>query len=114
MIKTKEKGWGAFCDLFGATSRNRVLEIFLEGREIDNSLGNIAEEGNINRATVYNAVRELLGQEVIVPTRKVGKTQLYKLNLNNSNVKAIAKVFDLTLKLAAKEVKTENEKAVAR
>ncbi len=113
MIKAKEKPWGMFCDLFGGTPRNRVLEIFLEGREIDNSLGNIAEEGNMNRATVYNMARELLKQKVITPTRKVSKTQLYKLNMKNPDVNALVKVFDLTMKLAAKDATAEKEKPMA-
>ena len=98
--------------MFGATPRNRVLEIFLEGREIDNGLGNIAEEGGLNRATVYNVARELLAQGVIVPARKIGRTQLYRLNFKNQHVLALVKVFDFALRLAAADVRKVNFKLV--
>ena len=107
----KEKSWGAFCDLFGATARNRVLELFLEGREMDNSLGNIADEGKLNRATVYNVLGKLLKQKVILPTRKIGRTQLYQLNLDNEEVKALIRAFDFVLTGVYKEIKrTHKEK----
>lgn len=112
-----EKPWGAFCDLIGASARNRVLEVFLEGWEIDNSFGNAAEESSLNRATVYNVAEELLKERVLVPTRKVGRAQLYKLNTDNESVKALIKIFNLALKIVEKEVQREMkngaEKAIA-
>lgn len=114
-----EKPWGAFCDLFGADARNRVLEIFLEGPEVDNGLGNVAEESGLSRATVYNVMSGLLEQGLVVPSRIVGRTQLYKLDLNKEEVKALLKAFDLTLKIIEKEVemrmrKAHPEKAIVR
>lgn len=93
-----------FCELFGATARNRVLEIFLEGREIDNGLGNVAEEAGLNRASVYNVASGLLKQGIIMPSRIVGRTQLYKLNFKNDEVRILSKSFDDALRLAAREV----------
>ncbi len=113
-----EKPWGTFCDVFGPTARNRVLEIFLEGPGVDNGLGNIAEESGLSRAAVYVIIEELLEQRLVVPSRKVGRTQLYKLDMNKEEVKALLKAFDLTLKLVAKEVERgmmkRTEKTVAR
>lgn len=106
-----EKKGGTFCDLFGNTPRNRVLEVFLEGREIDNSLGNVSEEGCLNRATVYNVAKTLLRQEIITQTRKIGRTQLYGLNFRSRDVQDLVKVFDFALKLVATDVKRDIKSA---
>lgn len=104
-MNTKETPWGAFCELFGATARNRVLEIFLEGREVDNGLGNVAEEAKLNRASVYNVASGLLKHGIIIPSRIVGRTQLYKLNSKNDEAKLLSKSFDDALRLVAREIK---------
>ena len=115
IIMTKEKAWGAFCDLFGATARNRVLEIFLEGTGVDNGLGNIAEESGLSRATVYYIIARLLRQGLVMPTRTVGRTQLYKLNTGNEEVKALLSGFNSALRLVENEVKRiYGEKVVVR
>ena len=99
MKMTKEKPWGVFCDVFGISPRNRVLEIFLEGKEIDNCLGNVAKEGELNRATVYNVINSLLKEKIIVTSRIIGRTQLYKLNAEKDEAKMLIKAFDDTLRL---------------
>lgn len=111
----EEKPWGAFCDLVGPSPRNRVLEIFLEGWEIDNGFGNVAEESSLNRATVYIVAQKLLKEGMILPTRKVGRAQLYKLNTDNEYAKALIKIFNLSLKIVEKEyLEAHPLKAIAR
>lgn len=99
-----KKTWGVFCEIFDSTARNRVLEIFLEGPEVDNSLGNIAEESGLSRAAVYNVIGGLLEQGLIAPSRKIGRTQLYRLNPNKDEVRVLVKAFNLALGVVAKEV----------
>ena len=94
---------GEFCKVFGDTPRNRILEFFLEGREIDFGIGDVAKETGLNRATAYNTMEELIGQGFIVPTRKLGNTQMYKLNKNKDEVKALLKAFDMLLENIVKE-----------
>ena len=42
-----------FRELFGDTPKVRVLEYLLEGRELDHSIGDIAEGAGINRVTLF-------------------------------------------------------------
>lgn len=114
MKQNEENPWGVFCDVFGASARNRVLEIFLEGPGVDNGLGNIAEETELSRAAVYNVIDSLLEQGLVVPTRKIGKTQLYKLNLGKEEVKVLVKAFDLSLKAIENELEKEAAKKVEK
>ncbi len=92
------ENWGSFCEIFGINPRNRVLEFFLEMKELDFTAGDIAKETGLNRATTYNIIEELVGQQVLVPTRKVSGGQLYKLNAGKNEVKILIEVFNLVLK----------------
>ena len=42
-----------FREIFGDTPKIRVLEYLLEGRELDHSIGDIAEGAGINRGTLF-------------------------------------------------------------
>ena len=94
---------GELCKIFGITPRNRILEFFLEMRELDFGIGDVARETGLNRATTYNTVEELIRQEIIVPTRKLGNTQLYKLNLYKPEVRALVEAFNVLLENIVKE-----------
>ena len=95
--------WGEFCEVFGVNPRNRVLECFLEMPSIDSSIGDIAEESGLNRATTYNTMEELIESSFIIPTRRVSGTQLYKLNKEKKEVKILLRAFSMVLKKILKE-----------
>lgn len=93
----KNNNYGEFCKVFGINPRNVILELFLEMRELDFSIGDIAKETDLNRATAYNTAEELIKEGFLVPTRKVSGAQLYKLNLNKKEVKILINTFDQIL-----------------
>ncbi len=99
----KEQEWGEFCEIFGVTPRNRIIEFFLQMRELDFPIGDVAKETGLNRATTYNTIEELVKNGIIVPTRKVSGGQLYGLNLKKKEVKLLIEVFNMILSKIAKE-----------
>ena len=101
--------WGEFCEVFGVNPRNRILEFFLEMRELDFSVGDIAKESGLNRATAYNVVDELIDEGYLVRTRRVSGAQLYKLDLEKKEVKVLVGAFNGVLKVIVKR----NEKVLA-
>lgn len=103
-----EPEWGEFCKVFGVNPRNRILEHFLAMDILDFSIGDIAEETGLNRATTYNIMEELIKEGFIIPTRKVSGTQLYKLNKEKYEVKILLKAFSMILKKILDEYE-ENE-----
>ena len=107
MKKMQNDLWGEFCNIFGATPRNRILEFFLEMRELDLAIGDVAEEIGLNKATTYNTVEELIEEEFIVPTRKVGKIQLYRLNIPKPEVKLLIATFNNVLKTLGEKYNRE-------
>lgn len=105
----KIKG-GQFCNVFGNNPRNKIIEFLIETRELDYSIGDIAKETNLNRATTYNIVTELINEKYIIPTRRVSNSQLYKLNESKEEVKILIKVFNMILN---KIVEKHSEKIIA-
>jgi DNA-binding IclR family transcriptional regulator len=98
-----------FCKIIGETPRNRVLEFFIEGREMDFGVGDVAREIGLNRLTTYSVMKELVNNEFLIPSRKVGKGQLYRLNMKKLEVTMLIQLFNNMLKRIASEHKQEVE-----
>ena len=91
-----------FRELFGDTPKVRVLEYLLEGREIDHSIGDIAEGAGINRVTLFRLWPSIEKSKLVVYTRNIGNAKLFKLNMKNDYVKNLVELFD---KLTSEEFK---------
>lgn len=83
-----------FRKALGDTPKIRVLEFFIEGRELDYSITDIAEGAEIGRTTLFRIWEDLIKSKMIVPTRQIGNAKLYKLNIENSLVKKFVEIFD--------------------
>ena len=104
-MKLKYTPWGEFCNVFGVTPRNRILECFLEGREVDFSIGAVAQITGLNRATAYNEAKRLIKEKYLIPTRRISGAQFYKLNFHKREVKFLIMVFDKVLNMIGEEHK---------
>lgn len=78
----------------GDTSKIRVLEFFIEGRELDYSLSDIVEGAGVGRTTLFRIFEDLLVAGILVPTRVIGNAKLYRLNVENVFVQKMVEVFD--------------------
>jgi hypothetical protein len=83
-----------FRKALGDTPKIRVLEFFIEGRELDYSIIDIAEGAEIGRTTLFRIWDDLLKSKMIIPTRQIGNAKLYKLNIENPLVKKFVEIFD--------------------
>ncbi|MBI2499564.1 hypothetical protein HYV88_04960 [Candidatus Woesearchaeota archaeon] len=92
-----KKEWEAFVEIFGITPKNRIIEFFLEMRELDFSIGDVANETGLSRATTYNTAKELIKNKIILPTRKLRGIQLYRLNLKKPEVQVLIRAFNEVL-----------------
>lgn len=95
-----------FKELFGDTPKVRVLEYLLEGRELDHSIGDIAEGAGINRVTLFRLWPEIEKSKLIVHTRDIGNAKLFKLNVKNPYIQSVIEMFD---KLINSEFKKSEE-----
>lgn len=89
---------GIFCEAFGDTPRNQLLEFFLEMRSTDFGIADVAKELKMNKATAYNVAKELIQRKIIIHCRIIGKTQTYKLNTQNILVKGLMKAHNELMK----------------
>lgn len=96
---------GTYCKIFGINPRNRIIEFFLEGLGLDFSIGDIAKETGLNRATTYNTIKKLLKEKIIMPTRKVSGSQLYGFSPENMDTYIMIQAFDLILLQIVREKK---------
>jgi len=86
-----------FREALGDTPVIRVLEFLIEGRELDYSLTDIAENSNIGWTTLHRIWDNLVKLEIVKPTRQIGRAKLFKLNEENLAVKQLIKTFDTLL-----------------
>ena|SRR3989338_6948848 len=87
----------------GDTPYVRVLDYFISNHIFDCSVQDISEYTELARNTVKNVVNEMLAAHLIVKTRDVGRAVMYKLNVQNAEVKLLLE-FDMKMsKLRADE-----------
>ena len=93
-----------FRKALGDSPKVRVLEFFIEGRELDYSISDIAEGAEIGRTTLFRIWEDLTKTKIIVPTRQIGNAKLYKLNQENPLVKKMIELFDEVINVKKKVI----------
>lgn len=91
-----------FLQYLGDNPKMRILNFLMDNFAHDFSLPQIAEGSNVAYTTLIDILPRLLKQEIVMETRKIGKSRLYKLNLDNPIAKALF-VIDMKLSEAAIE-----------
>jgi len=86
-----------FREALGDSPVIRVLDFLIEGRGLDYSLTDIAENANIGWTTLHRIWDKLLKLGIVKPTREIGRAKLFKLNEENVAVKQLIKVYDTLL-----------------
>jgi len=71
----------------GGTPKNKVLDFLITYSELDYSLKEIAKHSEAGYSTVKILIKKLVKDKWVIPTRKISKIKLYKLNVNNPEVK---------------------------
>lgn len=66
--------------LFGTPAKTRLLSVFVDEREFDLTVTELAEQAGIARSTVYDHIDDLVTLGIVEETRKTGGSQRYRLN----------------------------------
>lgn len=93
-----------FLQYLGDNPKIRVLDFLMDNFALDFSLPQIAKGSNVAYTTLIDLLPNLLKQKMIIETRKIGKSRLFKLNLDNLIVKAL---FTIDLKLSEVAIQKE-------
>jgi len=101
-----------FREALGDSPVIRVLDFLIEGRGLDYSLTDIAENANIGWMTLHRIWNNLLRLNIVVPTREIGRAKLFKLNEENPAVEKLIKLYDTLLHLETEKYFTKKVEVV--
>lgn len=69
--------------LFGSYYQAKIIESFLENYDEELTIPEIIEMAETSRGSSYKYLEYLVSEKIVRKTRKIGKTQLYQLNLDH-------------------------------
>ena len=98
-----EKEYGMFCEVYGKSLRNLIIEFLLENKGLDFAIGDAAKELGMSRPAAYKIIKELENEKIVKKSRVVSGTQLYLLNEENIKAKLLIKNFKECLKIVVEE-----------
>ena len=101
-----KKDKSVFIEYFGDTSQIRVIDFLIENYFFDYPMTEIAKESNVGYNSIKIFFPNFIKNKIIVKTRKVGKSDYYKLNTDNPFIKELMKLdWNLTENNSFSEIK---------
>jgi hypothetical protein len=86
----------------------KVIDFFLDNREFDYSLTDIARNADVGWVTLHQFWKDLVRLGLVKRTRRIGRAELYKLDISNPIVKKLSEIdFAVSTFLAKKSVKKQ-------
>lgn len=90
-------------EFVGDAPINRLLDLFLTGRDFDYTLTDLAKKAGISWSTLHRIFPRLVKSNIVILTREVGRAKLYKLNKNHRVVKRLVELHDAVLEQSLTE-----------
>ena len=90
-MKIKENK-SIFLEIFGDTPKLRVMDFLIDNHMFDYPVTEIAKGANVSYNSLVIFFSDWVKKQIVVQTRKVGKSDYYKLNLENDFVKNLIKL----------------------
>lgn len=101
-----------FVEFLGDTPLVRVLDFLLENKIFDYTKTDIARGAETSRVSLYKILPSFIEHKIVVKTRKIGGTELFKLNEKSPIVQEL-QMLDFRLIKEYSEKITEKHKIVA-
>ena len=95
--------------IFGNAPVVKVLDFFLDNKEFDYSLTDIAKNSDIGWSTLHLFWKEFVKLGIVKKTRRIGRAELYKLNIESPLVK---KLIDIDYEISETMMKEELKKEI--
>ena len=87
-----------FIEFMGDSPTIKVIDYLLTERDMDFSISDIARNSNISRATLYRIWNNLIKYEIVLQTRQIGLSKLFKLNKSNPKIRRLIEIDDMLIK----------------
>jgi hypothetical protein len=81
-----------FIEFMGDSPMTRIFDYLLTEQDVDFSISDTARNARVGRTTLYRIWDKLIEKKIIIPTRVIGKSKLYKLNKNNIAINKLIEV----------------------
>ncbi|MBU2634049.1 MAG: helix-turn-helix domain-containing protein [Nanoarchaeota archaeon] len=81
-----------FIEVFGNNPIIKVLDFLITFQLFDYPLTEIAKNSGVSYSTLQTFWERLEKNRIVVKTRRVGKSDLFKLNTNNPAIKQLIKL----------------------
>ncbi len=81
-----------FVEIFGKNPVIKVLDFLISFQAFDYPLTEIAKNSGVSYSTLQTFWEKLEKNNIVIKTRRVGKSDLYKLNTKNPAVKQLIKL----------------------
>ena len=95
-----------FVKIFGENPQTKIRDFLADHPDYDYTITELAEKTGVSKPTTYKVIRGLLKEGLVIVSRKIGRSKLYKLNTRNEIVKTILKFeFEIAKKIADLEKK---------
>lgn len=74
--------FGVLSRIFSSRAVAQILDFFLDHKEFDYSANEIAKKTGLSFRTIFREIPDLEYRQLIFNTRKIGKVNMYRLNLD--------------------------------
>ena len=81
-----------FIEVFGGNPVMKVLDFLITFQLFDYPLTAIARNSGVSYSTLQTFWRKLEKNRIVMKTRRIGKSDLYKINTNNPAIKQLIKL----------------------
>jgi len=88
----------SFVLVFGKSPVVKVIDFLIDNQEFDYSLTDIAKGAEVGWTTLHQFWTKLAKIGIVKKTRKIGRAELYKLNLESPLVKKLLEIDALVSK----------------
>lgn len=90
-MKAKENK-SIFLRYFGDTPKLRVIDFLIDNHMFDFPMTEIARGSNVSYNSIKVFFNDLIKQGMIIKTRRIGKSDYYKTNIENVFIKNLIKL----------------------
>ena len=82
----KENNQSAFLDYLGDTPKLKFLDFLIGNHFFDFNMTDMARQAGISYNSLKSFFHEFVRKGILIKTRRVGKSDMYKLNMENVTV----------------------------
>jgi hypothetical protein len=82
---------GVLSNVFSSRAVSQIMDFFLDHKEFDYSPGEIAKKTGLSFRTIFREMPHLEKNQLVYISRKIGKTNMYRLNTDFQAVTFIEK-----------------------